>query len=684
MRPLLEVRDLKTYFFTEEGVVKAVDGVGFTIQKGEIFGLVGESGCGKTVTALSILRLLDVPGKVMNGNVHFDGTSLLELPAEEMTSLRGNRISMIFQQPLSSLDPVFTIGDQVAEVFQTHRNMSKKEAWERSVGLLRLVGIPDAEERAHTYPHEMSGGQAQRVMIAIALALDPELLIADEPTTALDVTIQAQILDLMRDLIAQRNTSLLLITHNLGIISEMVNRLAVMYAGRIVEQANVDALFDRPLHPYTQGLIGSIPVLGKVEERLEVVHGSVPNLIDLPPGCRFAPRCLAMTSHGIDICTEREPDLRQVQPDHFVRCWLYQSDQDYHPPFDGADIAAQMKVPRIHKVKQEKPIPLVKPNGRKTLVEVKDLVKYFPVTGGLFKRTVAWLQAVDGVSFTIKEGETLGLVGESGCGKTTVGLSLLRLIEPTSGSVTFDHQDVLQLRKSEINSLRRVMQIIFQDPYSSLDPRMPIGKSIAEGLNIHKMANRNDRYDLVIDVLRKVGLEEYHYHRYPHEFSGGQRQRIGIARTLILRPKLIVTDEPVSALDVSIQSQVLNLLKDLQDEYGLTYLFIAHDLSVVEHISDRVAVMYLGRIIELAERENLFTNPLHPYSLALMSAIPIANPHLQRQRVILPGDVPSPIHPPAGCRFHPRCPSVMDHCRVQEPMFKEASPNHWVACWRNE
>ncbi len=323
-------------------------------------------------------------------------------------------------------------------------------------------------------------------------------------------------------------------------------------------------------------------------------------------------------------------------------------------------------------------------NGKWDLVQVKRLVKYFPVRGGLFQRVVAWVQAVDDVSFSIRQGETVGLVGESGCGKTTVGRTMLRLIEPTSGEVHFDGEEIFKLRGNELKAMRRNMQIIFQDPYASLDPRTPIGESIAEGLKIHKIGNARDRYDIVIEMLHKVGMEDYHARRYPHEFSGGQRQRIGIARALALRPKFIIADEPVSALDVSIQSQVLNILKDLQSEFGLTYLFIAHNLSVVEHISDRVAVMYLGKMVEMADRDELFRNPLHPYTQALMSAIPIPDPTLKRERIILQGDVPSPLNPPSGCRFHPRCPVAFEHCKVQEPPFKEVSTDHWVACWRIE
>jgi len=683
-QPLLEVSGLKTQFFTEDGVIKAVDGVDFHINQGEILGLVGESGCGKSVTVLSIMRLIGVPGRIVSGEVSFDNRDLLKLSDNEIQDIRGNQISMIFQQPQSSLNPVFSIGDQLTEVYQIHTSMNKKEAWERAVELLRVVGIPDAEQKAHCYPHEMSGGQAQRVMIAMALALRPTLLIADEPTTALDVTIQAQILDLVRDLRDKMGTAVILITHDLGVVAEIADRVAVMYAGQIVEGSSVSNLFEQPLHPYTQGLIDSIPVLAEQKERLNVIEGTVPDLIDLPPGCRFAPRCRARVEHELTICMEKIPDHKPVLADHTVRCWLYQ-DQDEHiaplpvssSSLDTVQIGTDIKRAQENKLSKEEQ------NGSgKDLLRVENLVKYFPVRAGITQRVVDWVQAVDGVSFTIREGETLGLVGESGCGKSTVGNTILRLIEPTEGSVEFDGTDIFGINKRDMKPIRKDMQVIFQDPYSSLNPRKPVGDSIMAGLNIHKIGTKQERYDILRETLQKVGMDEYHAQRYPHEFSGGQRQRIGIARAIALHPKFIVCDEPVSALDVSIQSQVLNLLQDLQEEFGLTYLFIAHNLSVVEHFSDRVAVMYLGKIVELAPRSECFSLPLHPYTQALMSAIPIPKPDLERERIILEGEVPSPLNPPPGCHFHPRCPVAMDRCSIEVPEFIENKPEHWVACFR--
>ena len=677
-QPLLAVKNLKTHFFTEDGVIKAVDGVDLYVAPGEVLGLVGESGCGKSVTSLSIMRLIDSPGRIIDGSVTFENRNLLEISDAELDELRGNRLSMIFQQPQSSLNPVFTIGDQVAEVLQIHNGLGKEEAWQTAIELLRHVGIPDTEKKALAYPHEISGGQAQRVMIAMALALNPQLLIADEPTTALDVTIQAQILDLVKQLSRQIGTSVILITHDLGVIVEMADRVAVMYAGQIIEETDVKTIFARPLHPYSQGLVNSIPILGKEKDRLDVIPGNVPNLIDLPSGCRFAPRCRARVEFELTVCSEVEPDLVLAQPNHKVRCWLYQDHEGHHAPLKNE---STLQFRPESESSEDLKANTEPDNDQKTLIEVRELVKHFPVRGGLLQRVVSWVKAVDNVSFHVNKGETLGLVGESGCGKTTVGRTMLRLIEPTGGSATFDGVDIFDLPQQELKDMRRNIQIIFQDPYASLDPRMQIGKSIAEGLRIHNIGNTNERNDMVIEILRKVGLEPYHARRYPHQFSGGQRQRIGIARALALQPKFIVCDEPVSALDVSIQSQVLNILADLQEELGLTYLFIAHDLSVVEHISDRVAVMYLGKLVEMAGCKQLFSNALHPYTQALMSAIPVPDTTIRQERIILKGDVPSPLNPPHGCRFHPRCPVAREHCAVEEPPFKEIAPGHWAACW---
>jgi peptide/nickel transport system ATP-binding protein len=685
--PLLEVQGLKTYFATEDGLVKAVDGVDLTVNRGEVLGLVGESGCGKSVTSLSIMRLVEPPGKIVDGTITFDGLSLLDLPESQMVRIRGGRISMIFQQPFASLDPIYKVGAQIVEALRAGEGGSSRASWQRAIELLDIVGIPAPEQRAHAYPHELSGGMAQRVMTAMALARQPDLIIADEPTTALDVTIQAQILDLLLRLRAEMDTAIILVTHDLGIIAETAERVAVMYAGEIVEEADTATLFDRPRHPYTQGLIDSVPVLGEVKETLDVIPGSVPDPINLPAGCKFAPRCRARVAHELSVCTEVDPQLKSVGAGHRVRCWLYHDSDHHTAPLAAGAVETPQDTPRQRREALQVTSPEAE-NGRggegeqdEALLRVEQLVKHFPIRGGLLRRVQAHVKAVDGVSFDIKAGETLGLVGESGCGKTTVGRTLLRLIEPTDGAVYFEGENIFNFDARQLKRLRRNMQIIFQDPYASLNSRMPVGETIAEGLLIHGMRDAKQREGIVRDLLHRVGLEEYHVRRFPHEFSGGQRQRIGIARALALQPKFIVCDEPVSALDVSIQSHVLNLLHELQEEFKLTYLFIAHDLSVVEHISDRVAVMYLGKIVELADRDRLYVNPLHPYTQALLSAIPIPDPTVSRERMILEGTVPSPIEPPSGCHFHTRCPFAMEHCAQEEPPLKEYEPGHWAACW---
>ncbi|HET8998814.1 MAG TPA: ABC transporter ATP-binding protein [bacterium] len=680
---LLEVRDLRTRFFCEEGVVKAVDGVDLTVRRGEILGLVGETGCGKSAIALSIMSLLDPPGRVVGGSIRLGGINLLGLPEAEMAKIRGNRVAMIFQQPQSSLDPVFKVGQHIVEAIRVHRAVPKCEAWRQAVELLREAGIPDPERLAHAYPHELSGGMAQRVMIAIALACRPDLVIADEPTTALDVTIQAQILDLLRSLRSRFGMAVIVITHDLGVIAEVADRVAVMYAGRIVEQTNVRSLFSEPRHPYTRGLIECMPRLDEVRDRLVVIPGAVPTLTDTAPGCRFASRCQARVLHNMSRCTELEPPLEAVSQGHEVRCWLYDRAAVVKPelpeaPGSSADcrpgLGALANGSSAARVSADRD-SLVHP-----LLSVTDLFKRFPTSNGVFRRGGGTVRAVDGVSFEIREGETLALVGESGCGKTTVGRAILRLIPSTSGTVLFDGQDVLRANRTQLKALRRQMQIIFQDPSSSLDPRMQVGDSIGLGLLVNGVRGK-ERDAAVIATLRKVGLEPYHARRYPRELSGGQRQRIVIARALALRPKFIVCDEPVSALDVSVQSQILNLLRDLQEELRLSYLFIAHNLSVVNHIANRVAVMYLGKIVELADREELFRNPLHPYTRALMSAVPSTQPSAGRTRTVLNGDLPSQRNVPSGCRFHTRCPLAQARCAREEPMLKQVTPGHTAACW---
>ena len=664
---LLDVEDLHVHFVTSRGVVRAVEGISYQVRPGEIVAVVGESGCGKSVSALAIMRLLTRPaGRVVHGSIRLGGRDLLALSEDEMRAVRGRDVSMIFQEPMTSLNPVLPIGLQIIEPMLIHLKMEEGAARTRAIELLRLVGITDAERRLDQYPHQFSGGMRQRVMIAIGLACNPKLIIADEPTTALDVTIQAQILELMKDLSRRLNIALIIITHNLGVVARYADRVNVMYAARIVEQGTADDIFLRPRHPYTLGLMRSVPRLDRPRDaRLETIEGLPPNLLAPPEGCRFAPRC----PHRTDICAQ-EPALIQMGTGHHAACWR------------AVELALAPSPPAAPRP----PEPTTVRDTAAPLLEVGDLSKHFSVSvgGRLFLGGgTATVRAVQNVSFEIKAGETLGLVGESGCGKTTVGRLILKLEEPTDGAIRFEGTDIAGLRARDMRDLRRKIQVIFQDPYSSLNPRMTIGQIIAEPLGVYSLEpNRKAAQDRVAELLGQVGLFPYMAERYPHELSGGQRQRVGIARALAMKPSFIVCDEPVSALDVSIQGQIINLLEDLQSRLGLTYLFIAHDLAVVRHISTRVAVMYLGRVMELAARDTLYAAPLHPYTKALLDAAPVPDPLVERARAprMLGGELPSPLTPPTGCVFHTRCPLATAECRQTVPSLEEKRPGHFTAC----
>jgi peptide/nickel transport system ATP-binding protein len=662
--PLLSIEDLHVHFVTSRGVVRAVEGVGYQVYKGETVAVVGESGCGKSVTALAVMRLLSQPaGRVVGGRVMFESRDLLGLSDEEMRAIRGRDIAMIFQEPMTSLNPVLSIGLQITEPLTIHLGMDDATARARAAELLTLVGITDAERRLDQFPHQLSGGMRQRVMIAIALACNPKLIIADEPTTALDVTIQAQILELMKDLSRRLDIALVIITHNLGIVARYADRVNVMYAARIVEQGTADEVFLRPRHPYTIGLMRSVPRLDRPRgAKLETIEGLPPNLLTPPSGCRFADRC----PWRIEICAV-EPPLVAVEPGHLSAC---------HRARELGEAAVAVA---------SQPLAAV-PTTAPTLLAVKDLKKHFTILQkGLLGGEAQVVKAVDGVSFAIPKGETLGLVGESGCGKTTVGRVLLRLDEATAGEIDYDGHDLARAKGQELKALRRSIQVIFQDPFSSLNPRMTCGQIIAEPLRVYRLEPDGKRVkERVAELLSQVGLYPYMAERYPHELSGGQRQRVGIARALALKPSFIVCDEPVSALDVSIQGQIINLLEDLQRRYELTFLFIAHDLAVVRHISHRVAVMYLGRIVELADRDALYAEPQHPYTQALLDAAPVPDPVVERGRAprALTGELPSPLKPPTGCVFHTRCPMAIDDCRRIVPELREVRPSHLAACIR--
>ncbi len=664
---LLKVSNLKVQFYTNKGIVKAVDGVDFELDSGETLGIVGESGSGKSVTAYSIMGLISYPGRIASGEVIFKGENLFEKTPKEMKAIQGNKISMIFQEPMSSLNPVFTIGWQIMEPLIYHKNFSRKEARDESIRLLNLVGIPSAESRIDNYPHQLSGGMRQRAMIAMALACRPELLIADEPTTALDVTIQAQILNLMKKLQSEFRTAIILITHNLGVVAQMVDKLVVMYAGRIMESGRVNQIFGNPLHPYTIGLLGSIPKINEQRDKLQVIEGTIPSSSQIPSGCLFHPRC----NKVMEKCRYEPPFLMQIEPGHEVRCWIYEKE-------------FRKEIFQIEQLKQAhqdiKPIKLLTSGNKYPLLEVRNLVKYFQQKSSFFSKRSGIIRAVDGVSLTLFSGETMGLVGESGCGKSTLGRTILSLIPPTSGEIIFEGKNINLLNKRELRRLRKNIQIVFQDPYGSLNPRMTVGEILGEALKIHHNLSGRAAERRIIELLEAVGMSAEHIYRYPHEFSGGQRQRIGVARALAVEPKLIICDEPVSALDVSVQAQVLNLLQDLKRKFNLTYLFIAHDLAVVRHISDRVAVMYLGKIVELADKYNIYEETLHPYSKALLEAVPIPDPHVKKEYKQLEGELPSPLNLPLGCRFHPRCREAIKICKEKEPPFIEFKKEHWIAC----
>ncbi len=668
---LLEVENLHVHFVTTRGVVRAVEGISYRVRPGEVVALVGESGCGKSVSSLAIMRLLAKPaGRVVAGRILFEGRNLLDLPEDEMREVRGRDIAMIFQEPMTSLNPVLNIGFQIMEPLLIHLNMSEDQARARAVELLKLVGIPDPERRLTQFPHQFSGGMRQRVMIAIGLACNPKLIIADEPTTALDVTIQAQILELMKNLSRELNIALIIITHNLGIVARYADRVNVMYAARLAETGRAADVFAQPLHPYTAGLLRSVPRLDEPRGRkLETIEGLPPNLLEPPPGCRFAPRCPAKR----DACVAEVPELENVAPHRYSACIRAREMADVGPV--GLGLQSARPEPPVKRA-VDRTQPLLQVDGLKTYFEVTTGFKAFTSRQGV-------VRAVDDLSIKVYRGETVGLVGESGCGKTTVGRTLLRLERATEGDIRFDGIDVVRAEGDELKAYRRKMQVIFQDPYSSLNPRMTIGQIIAEPMLVYRLVpDRKAAQARVKDLLTQVGLFEYMAERYPHELSGGQRQRVGIARALAMEPEFIVCDEPVSALDVSIQAQIINLLEELQQKFNLTFLFIAHDLAVVRHISNRVIVMYLGKVMEIADRDALYADPLHPYTQALLEAVPIPDPVLEAKRAhrVIGGEVPSPLKPPAGCVFHTRCPQASEECKMGVPELKEVRPGHYAAC----
>ncbi len=663
---VIDVRNLHVHYITEDDTARAVNGIDLHISKGEVLGLVGETGAGKTTTALSIMQLVpDPPGIIVDGEIYHGGENIIENTEKENQVVRGNGISMIFQDPMTALNPIMTIGDQLAEVVQTHEDTSKSETKERVIEMLETVGIN--AERYDDYPHQFSGGMKQRVVIAMALLCHPQLLIADEPTTALDVTIQAQILSIMQDLIKKFDMSMLLITHDLGVVAETCDKVSIMYAGEIVENGSIKDVFSKPRHPYTVGLFGSIPKIDEDVSELKPIKGNISSSADLPKGCYFHPRC----PYAKEICSSERPPIKGDK--HSFRCHfdIFGDTENYE------DIVEENNKTKAEPEFQPQKFDIGNdPEPDLPLIEVRNLKKYFPVTNG-------FLHAVDGVSFAIPKGKTLGIVGESGCGKSTLGRAVLRLHEPTGGTILYDGMDITNFDSNEMRMVRQNLQIIFQDPYASLNPRMSVAKIIEEPLVIHKKFRKKaDMQKKILELMSLVGLSKKAYNNYPHEFDGGRRQRIVIARALAINPRFIVCDEPVSALDVSVQAQILNLLMDLQKQIGLTYMFISHDLSVVKHISDEIGVMYLGQLIEKGPKDKIFKKPLHPYTIALLSAIPSVNINKKNNRILLKGEIVSPINPKKGCRFALRCPFAKDICTKITPNPEDVSPDHFVACHR--
>ena len=681
--PVLQVADLNVTFGSGPGAVRAVRGLSYQVRPGEVLGIVGESGSGKSVAALAVIGLLPPHARV-TGSVRLLGGEILGAKEKALTAFRGKTISMVFQDPLSALTPVYRVGDQIAEAVRVHQRVTGEQAARRAVELLDLVGIPNAAQRARAFPHEFSGGMRQRVMIAMAIANDPDVIICDEPTTALDVTIQAQVLEVLKRAQRETRAAIVMITHDLGVVAGFADRVLVMYAGRAVEVGPVDEVYYRTRMPYTMGLLGSIPRLDLGGgQPLVPIAGSPPSPAALPPGCPFEPRCPL----AVPVCAEEEPEAAAVgSPDHLAAC--VRAGEIEAEGWSPAQVYLMGAGGRVAGPVASHQTPVRPPRaGREVVLAVKDLVKHHPLTKGtILRRRVGTVHAVDGISFDIREGETLGLVGESGCGKTTTLMEILELARPQRGTIAVLGHDTSALGARERTAIRREMQVVFQDPVASLDPRMTVYDILAEPLRAHGTRDPGPR---IRELLRLVGLDPGHAARYPQDFSGGQRQRIGIARALALEPRLVVLDEPVSALDVSIRAGVINLLEELKGRLGLSYLFVAHDLAVVRHIADRVAVMYLGRIAEIGRVDLVYGAPMHPYTQALLSAVPLPDPEKERsrRRILLEGDLPSPADPPSGCRFRTRCPTFRtldetgrSRCVNEEPQIRPFGEDHGVSC----
>lgn len=676
MTVLIKVEDLEIRYHTREGILTAVRNVSFNINAGEIVGIVGESGCGKSTVASAVVRLLPPNGEITAGRILFKGQDLCQLDQEGLRELRGKNISMIFQDAMTSLNPVFNIEEQMMDALRAHLSgksrRSRKALKERAIEMLDRVGIPEAVQQIKEYPHQFSGGMRQRIMIANALLSNPSLLVADEPTSALDVTLEAQIIDLIRGLRDELGTAILYITHDLGVVAQLCDHVIVMYAGNIVETGDTFSIFENPKHPYTQALLRSHPTHSMRQTRLKTIRGRVPSLRDLPLGCKFAPRC----DYARKICHVVEPQYVAVDQ-HMVLCHAFQED------WEDVKRIVVMSSPTVG---YELPQADAKASvAEEIVIETRTLQTHFhdhiALLGDILGQRGGIVRAVDGVDIKVRHGETLALVGESGSGKTTFGRTVLRLEDPTDGKIFLEGQDITHLPQSRIRPWRAHMQMIFQDPFSSLSPRMRVSSILLEPFKIHRVPV--DAKKKVAELLEMVGLSAEQADKYPHQLSGGQARRVGIARALALHPHILVADEPTTGLDVSVAAGILNLLKGLREKLNLTYIIITHNLNVISFIADRVAVMYLGKIVELAETEALFTHPKHPYTEALMSAIAVPNPRLRdrRQRIVLEGEIPSPRNPPPGCAFHPRCRYAEGRCSTEAPSLREIdSDRHLTAC----
>lgn len=677
MAAILEVENLSITYHTREAKLSAVRDVNFTVEQGKIVGLVGESGCGKSSIALALMRLLPPNGIVSTGKMIFQGQDLLTLKESAMREVRGHQISMIFQDPMTSLNPVFSVEPQMVDAILAHapqdQRLSRAAARQKAIEMLERVGIPDAKNRIRDYPHQFSGGMRQRIMIALALQARPKLLIADEPTSALDVTLEAQITELLRSLRDEFQTSILYITHDLGIVAQLCDEVIVLYAGNIVETGAVWHLFKQPLHPYTQALLRSHPTYETKARFLATIPGRVPSLLNLPAGCKFAPRC----SFAQERCFVQEPIAEEIAGQK-VWCHIYQ------PDWQGAREKSTITLPADQEA--EKPFNRSSYLDKQAIVHANKVEVHFQENLGLLSKLLGQkpspLKAVRGIDIMVYRGETLAMVGESGSGKTTLGRTILGLEQPTSGEVDIDGKPLTKVSASQKRSMRAKMQMIFQDPISSLSPRKTVTELLLEPFRIHKIAV--DPHRKVTELLEMVGLSSEQADKYPHQLSGGQARRVGIARALALNPALLVADEPTAGLDVSVAAGILNLLKELREQFGLTYILITHNLNVVRFIADRVAVMYLGQIVEIGNNDDIFFQPKHPYTEALISAIAIPDPEIRRRRkqIILEGEIPDPRHPPAGCSFHPRCRYCQPRCEVETPTLQSIEQSeHRSACF---